>query len=267
MNKVVKIALIGNPLTKSMSDTVFNRLSDYSSNKIEFKKIETKNLLKTVKWLKKNNYNGFFVTVPYKNKILKYVIFKNKIAKEINAANCIKIKQNSLKATNTDYLSFKKLTEKTDFNSKKITVIGNGATASMIVNFLKDKKPEQLIIIARNHKKSKKLTEILKEYKVPYKLENFKSPVDSDILINASPLGMYFNKKLKINFKKIKLIIDFAYKKPYTDLIKKARKHSIKNIDGFEILVLQAILGYQFITGENLIKYYRKMVKYIRGLK
>ncbi len=259
---MIKIALTGNPLSKSLSDIIYQKLSILCGEKIEFKKIETTDLKKTIKELIKGNYDGFFITIPYKKEILKYSI-KDEIANETGCGNCIKIKNKKLYLTNTDYIALEKLTSKYNIKDKSILIIGNGASAQTAYTLFKKNNPKKIDIMARDFRKNKWFKKFKNINFIPFKnkiSENY------DIIINATPIGMYVKRKIDINIKKAHLIIDFAYSKNGSFFTRLSRKKKVKLINGFDILVNQALYGLKFITGKNFSSYTKKLIKYLKGV-
>lgn len=245
---MTKLALIGYPLSKSLSKEVFKTISKKIKKKITFDTYETRKPIKTFKNLIKK-YDGIFITIPYKEKIAKYL----KTDKPINC-----IRACDIKSINTDLLAFKKLIKKYKIKGKTALIFGCGSTAITSILALKNLGIKKIYVSARNYKKLKKIKKYFKNIDV---FEFNKCNNDYDILINATPIGMY--EKGDINIKTPKLIVDWAYNnKKQTPLIKQAKKRKIKYIDGILILINQALIGYEFITKSKL-KNKEKILKYL----
>lgn len=252
----MKIGLLGYPLKNSLSKNLYQTISNLFKIEINFFEIETKEPLKEIKKLKKENFNGFFVTIPYKKVFFK--ISKNdEIAQKTKNVNCIKIENNYLISTNTDYLSLRYLIEKKGINpsNKKATIIGSGSSALTSYVLLKEFGVSEIDIIIRKKNKKEETQRVFKESNIILlsKLKNYRT----DLLINATPLGMYFEFP-QINFT-FETAIDFAYSKDETILIKKAKKDSKIFIDGKEILVMQGLFGLKHIANIELKDKFEKI--------
>jgi shikimate dehydrogenase len=255
--KKFKLCLVGYPLKKSFSPLVFEKIAKLCNIKIDFDLIEVKDTdpLKILSL----NYDGFFITIPYKKTFYQYTNPDN-IARELKIINCIKKHRNSFYSTNTDYKAIVTLSRKIDLAKKSATILGNGSIAYVSTYFLIKKGIKKIRISARNHKNSSEIIELLKRNSLYYELLKFPQTNNSDIIINATPMGMYFEEKIKLN-KDTKFVIDFAYTKGNTELIKNCLKNKIKCISGIEILVMQALYGFKFITSIDIKKYYTKITE------
>ena len=96
-----KFAVIGNPVSQTISPllhtTIIKQLKiDASYEKINVFPYQIKNFVNT------NNYNGYNVTIPHKNIIIKDLKYLDVYAREITAVNCV---YNS-KGYNTDWIGF-----------------------------------------------------------------------------------------------------------------------------------------------------------------
>jgi len=259
---MTKISIIGFPLKKSLSYLIFSKLSKLIKEEIIFEKIETKKIKKDIVKYIKNNYDGLFITMPHKTSFFKYTL-PDKISAKLNVINCVKIKNKNLYSTNTDYKALKYLLKPYVIKGKTAIILGNGSTAYISTHLLIEKGIKKIILSVRNKRKLQKIKKLLNEKKIKYSTITFPRIKTCDILINCTPLGMYFNKKLNIKNKNIKLIIDFAYKKSETPLIKYAKKNNIDTITGINILLLQALYGFEFIKGIKVKKYYQILLKQI----
>jgi len=252
-----KLCLVGYPLKKSLSPIIFKKIATLCNKEIEFDLIEKKyiNPLKILSL----DYNGFFITLPYKKVFYDYTI-PDTIAKKLKIINCIKKHKNNFYSTNTDYKALLSLSSKVNFKNKTATIFGNGKTAYISAFFLIKKGVKKIRISARNHENSKEIINLIRKHSIKYEILQFPQIKDSNILINATPLGMYFNKKIEIK-DSIDFVIDFAYNIHETDLIKSCIKNNIKHISGINILVIQALYGFKFITSLDIKKYYKNIIE------
>ncbi|MCX7905526.1 MAG: hypothetical protein N2446_02355 [Elusimicrobiales bacterium] len=253
----MKIGLIGNPLKKSLSPLLYKVIYEVCNFKTDFYLLETQDLISTINKTIKDGFSGFFLTIPYKDKILNITV-NDFLVDKTGSLNCVRIESKNLYATNTDYLALKKLIEKKsiDLNDKSITVLGRGATAKTVLALLLEKKVKKIDILVRDLDKKiefKKHSENINFLDI-----NKVSKIDSDLLINATPLGMYEKfPKIEIN---AKIVIDFAYLATDTYLVKYAKENEILFIEGKEILVMQSLLGLRHIFNKDLTNKFEEIL-------
>ena len=180
---------------------------------------------------------GLAVTIPYKEKVLKYVTHLSEEVKQIGAANCIRIKGAELTAFNTDIIGFEKsFVKKLKPQHKKALVLGSGG-ASKAVQYVLKKLGIEFLVVSRNENGGEnfilynRITEaVIMEY---------------NILINATPLGMspaddtcpdLPYQLLTANH----YLYDLVYKPAKTLFLQKGEAQGAAIENGFEMLLIQA---------------------------
>jgi len=69
-----------------------------------------------------------------------------------------------------------------------------------------------------------------------------------DVLVQATPLGAAGERVVAADRVNGKLVLDAVYG-PETPLVRDARRHGVTAIDGYELLVAQAVLQFDRMTG------------------
>jgi len=263
-----KFGLIGCPLGHSFSPTIHKLI--YKLNGIEamynLKEITwhdfNKNLLKNIY----EEFTGFNVTIPYKSEIIKYLDRVDEEAKNIGAVNTIKKIENNWIGFNTDVEGF--LYPLKDYlqNTDVCIVLGTGGGAKAVVYaVLKYIKPKQLIVCGRTLKKAE---EFMHEYKAINKfveikyniIERIKNDlINSDLIINATPVGMHPNFKDSLlpnsfSLKEDTIVYDLVYNPMETKLLKQAKENCPEciTINGWQMLVVQAVRSIEIWTGKTI---------------
>ncbi len=262
----MKIALVGNPLRLSLSHILYALISEMIGEKIDFFKLETENPFKALEFIKQEKMNGFFITMPYKRTFLS-MFYEDEYVKKAMNINCVRINDEKFFATNTDLIALEKMMEikGIDPSGRKCLIIGNGCAAMTSIAIVSKLKAAEIILIARNHKKTEELKKLFKE--IPLIEIEPAFNIKTDILINATPLGMYdeFSENLRIIYNSV---IDFAYKEDETKIIKKAIEESKRFISGKELLVMQALYGLKHISAKNFIDIYNELYpRFIKRIK
>jgi shikimate dehydrogenase len=239
--------LIGFPLTHSFSENYFNDkflkegIKDTVYRLFPLKDIsEFPDLIRNEPDLK-----GLSVTIPYKEKVLKYINNLDDTAEKVGAINNIKITRNKLNSIqltgyNTDVYGFE-MSIKPLLNEyhNKALILGTGG-ASKAVEYVMKKLNLQYLLVTRNIKKEK-----LKANHLTYEMLT-KEIIESHlIIINTSPLGMFPATEacpdIPYDFiTERHLAYDLIYKPAETLFLKKCKdKHAII-MNGLLMLHLQA---------------------------
>lgn len=249
-------ALIGNPVEHSISDHSFKLLTDllninYGHLKINVsKKEDLKSVCDSLINLK---FVGFNVTCPYKLYMYN-LIDEDKISLEaryMNSINSVVIKNEKMYGYNTDgkaaisSISHFYRIKETD----KIVLLGAGGTAHSILYELY-KLNKNIVIFNENINNAVLMVNKLKLDCKCYDLkdkDNFCRIIsDSDIIINATIVGMYPNNDSLIsenllNSDKKKVLFDAVFNPFYTKMLQLANKYNHTTISGMYMLVYQAI--------------------------
>ena len=213
-------------------------------------------LLKSI--IYNNNFSGISVSMPFKNKVIKYLDKLDKSASKTKSVNTIIRKNKYIYGFNTDYLAIKKIIKNKISKIKSATVIGNGSTSRTAFVVLKELNVKKIFLTSRNKKKYK-LWNINNSVKIIdwNKREN----IVSDVLINCTPMGMKNSNilPLKVNSdKQFKSIIDLPINKN-TALSKIAKKFNISYTNGQHISLLQGIEQFRIYNRKKL--FFNKMKK------
>ena len=229
----MKYCLIGERLGHSYSKIIHNALGlDYELNEIPVSKIEY--------FCKNADYNGFNVTIPYKEKLFEYLYYLSDTAKKIGAVNTVLRKDGKLYGYNTDYdgvlYSFKKL--KVDLKGKTVLILGTGGASKSVKAVVQD-LGATAILVGRTS------------------AVNYQNCYDysPQIIVNATPVGMFPNAgESPIDLSKfsgVEGVLDCIYNPLKTKLLQDADKLNIKNLNGLTMLVRQALKSIEIWTGEK----------------
>ena len=159
MDKKLKLAVIGNPISHSKSPEIHQDFADQFDTKIEFGKYEvTPDALK--EWLDSfflDGGKGVSITLPLKESALNYADEISDRAKLASACNVIYVKGDKLFADCTDGFGLIKDLEEnlTVFlEGKKILILGAGGAARGIIPSILEKNPKKLKIANRTESKA-----------------------------------------------------------------------------------------------------------------
>jgi len=263
---MLKLGIIGYPLGHSLSPSMHNaalKELEIQGNYVAFETPPNK-LFERIEFLKVEGIKGFNVTIPYKEKIIKYLDDIDNSGKIVGAVNTVIIDENKkLYGYNTDVSGFVQAIPnewQEKIKSKKAAVLGSGGSARAILAGLIELKIQEISIFARNQEKSLELKEIFSNIKINcLPLTENLDLSEFSIVINTTPLGMQgINEGISpLSLKSIEtlpkdaLVYDIVYKPLKTKLLEYAEKRNLKTLNGIEMLLLQGAKGFELWTGQK----------------
>ncbi len=193
---------------------------------------------------------GFSVTIPHKRRVLHYLRSVDALAKRMGAVNTVFRRRGQLCGTNTDAAGVTvPLEKKRKIGKASVLVVGNGGAARGAIFALRD-KGARVTLTGRNPRKAAKLARDCGVEAIE------RSRLDEayfDILIHATPLGMYPEVKDCFFPDRIPadLVFDMVYNPIETALIGQARTQGKKTISGLEMFLEQAAAQFEIWTNES----------------
>jgi shikimate dehydrogenase len=207
---------------------------------------------------------GCSVSMPFKEKVIPLLDELDSTAKKVKAVNTIVNDNGYLIGYNTDVIGIKKCLQELKIRkNKKIILLGSGGVARAILVALKDLKFNNITVSNRTLKKGKSLS---KEFDVNFIEWSKRNIFQSNIIINATSIGMFPNvDELPIsekNIKNVEIVIDFVASPPNTKLIQCSKKFKTISIAGSELALNQAYEQFRLYTGKKPpVKIMKKAVK------
>jgi len=270
MDKKLKLAVIGKPISHSKSPEIHQDFASQFDTKIEFKKDEvTPETLET--WLTdffKDAGKGVSITLPLKEAALNYADEISDRARLASACNVIYSKEEKIFADCTDGFGLIKDLEenlKVSLEDKKILILGAGGAARGIIPSIIEKKPAKLKVANRTESKALLLKEDL-EGKVGLKEKNtifeagdlsddFLLDDSYDLVINSTSISTQAGESIglpKALFTGTKLAYDLFYSAKKTAFMQEALAGGAQKVsDGWGMLVEQGAESFRLWT--NLI--------------
>lgn len=256
--------LLGYPVKHSLSPLMHNAAFKALGINAEYRLFEIKpeQVEDFLKYLSQNNISGLNVTIPYKERVIPFLAHLSDEAKLISAVNTIRVSGDSSEGFNTDGEGFlRHLTEDLGFSpiGKMIAIIGAGGAAKAVSVYLSKLKPKKLAIYDIDKAKAKALISHLKEnfkdveFILADSIEELKIQ-NSDLLVNATPMGMKETDPCLVNEKFIHnnlLVYDLIYEPKETKLLKLARLKGAKVANGLGMLLHQGALSFEIWTAQK----------------
>ena len=222
------------------------------------------NLYAAVEGAKAMGWRGFNCSIPNKVKVMKYLDRIGESAQIIGAVNTVVIAPDGrTTGENTDGRGFvKAISEVTSIPGKRAVIFGAGGAARAIaVEMALAGVGEIIIVIVSDRGKS--LSDLLNS-RTPAKASflpwnrPFSIPSDADIVINATPVGLYPNVEQRLNIRVDTLlpqmiVADCIPNPVYTHLLKDALANGCKHVlPGMNMLVYQAMIAIKYWTGKDV---------------
>ncbi|HPC99853.1 MAG TPA: shikimate dehydrogenase [Acetivibrio sp.] len=285
--KTKLLGLMGNPVEHSISPQLHNTLSSILGHDIVYVplKVEKQDIGTVVNALKRLEFIGFNVTVPYKREIMKYIDENTKDAILMGAVNTVKNIDGRLFGYNTDAEGFARSFREeagVGLGGKKVVLIGAGGVARSIAVKLAKEGAEKISLVNRTTLKAVELADVVNEnIREVVQVYNFNDKTfmmafeESDIIINTTSAGMYPEVgntpiKAKKCFNKNQIVYDVIYNPVKTKFLMDAEKAGAKVINGLGMLFYQGISAYEIWTGvkfseEDLSFIYDSFKKILRA--
>lgn len=208
---------------------------------------------------------GVNVTIPHKEKVLKYLDEIEPHAMDLGAVNTIVNKDGKLIGYNTDGAGYLlSLRDETGFKAgrKRAVIIGAGGAARSIVYSILAAKPVSVVIANRTLRRAEALarsfarkfdsTDIIA---APLDKDSlFEHFVKADLVVNTTSTGMMGKGELDLPLGALParaVVSDIVYRPLRTGLIKNAEKLGLKTHGGLGMLVRQGAIGFELWTGKK----------------
>lgn len=239
----MEYGLIGLSLKHSFSKEIHEKIGHYP---YELKELNEKEF---IVFMKKKEFKGINVTIPYKEKVIDYLDYISPEAKEIQAVNTIINHNGKLYGYNTDYLGLKEMLSyfQIPIMEQNVMILGSGGTSKTALKVCKDLKAKAITIVSRNRK----------ENSITYNDLNLFYD-SAHIIINTTPCEMYPNNQQKMislqPFKVLKGVVDVIYNPLRTNLILESKKKNLLCCNGLYMLIAQAFYASQLFLNKTLDK-------------
>ena len=241
MNK--NFLVIGNPIDHSLSPKLHNYWIKKNNLKASYNKklLEQTELQKLILDLKEEKIHGVNITLPFKKTIIPFLDELSDEAKISLSVNTIYKKGNKIVGENTDIFGFQTCLKNSNqvIKNKKAFILGAGGVVSSIIIALQEMEISEIFITNRTNLQALELKERFPKIKVI----TWGKTIDSDIIINATSLGLKENDEINLNYEKIsknKFFYDVIYNPKETNFLKKGKKFGGQVENGKMMFVYQA---------------------------
>lgn len=226
----MKYGLIGEHLTHSYSCQIHAQIADYEYELHELRPDE----LET--FLKKREFCGINVTIPYKQTVMPYLDEITETARNIGAVNTIVNRGGRLIGDNTDFPGMLALAKHigVDMKDKKVLILGTGGASKTAYALAQFMGCESVFYVSRTGRDGSLTYE-----------QAVSEHGDAQVIINATPAGMYPKQDgcpIDISaFDQLCGVLDAIYNPLRTNLVLDAQERGIPAEGGLYMLSAQAV--------------------------
>ena len=238
--------LIGEKLGHSFSKEIHEQLADYEYQLIPLNRAEF------VRFMEEKPFTAINVTIPYKEAVIPYLAELDETAAAIGAVNTIINQNGRLIGYNTDYWGIFYLLRAhgLSFAGKKLMILGSGGTCKTITAVAKKQGAEEIIVVSRSGGDYQPGQGGIVSYEAAAEI------TDVEMIINASPRGMYPNNQEEpfdlANYPHLEAVLDVIYNPLRTALLVEAEARGIPAVGGLEMLVSQAKYAAEYFLGQSI---------------
>jgi 3-dehydroquinate dehydratase/shikimate dehydrogenase len=193
---------------------------------------------------------GFSVTIPHKQKVIRYLDIIDPLARRIGAVNTVWRKGGKWRGANTDVAGIVgPLAKRLKISRSSVLIVGNGGAARGAAFSLVD-GGAKVFIVGRNADRVRALARLTGAEAL---LTEQLGSQHFDVVVHATPLGLYPNVEGCFFEGQIPadLVFDMVYNPRETTLIKRAKDQGAEVITGVEMFVEQAAQQFELWTGET----------------
>jgi shikimate dehydrogenase len=230
-------------------------------------------------------WRGFNCSIPHKVAVIEHLDGLGESARIIGAVNTVVRRDDALIGENTDGKGFvKALRDVVDPAGKSVVVFGAGGAARAVCVELALAGAARLLVVNRGRERGEALVDLLNRHArgsdfslTPASAERqrrgqaearplsftadyspwpaaFRIPEGTDIVINATSIGLYPDVEATLDFDVDTLhagivVADGIHNPPLTRLLRAARARGCRTADGLGMLVNQGVIGIRYWTG------------------
>jgi 3-dehydroquinate dehydratase / shikimate dehydrogenase len=228
------IGIIGNPLGHSKSPMIHNRAFDLLNLDFVFVKCPTTDVKDFFDNARAIGIDGFCVTIPHKSAVIPFLAEMTPEAREAGAVNTVVWRDGGWIGDNTDIHGIRASLASQSFDplGKTVTILGAGGASKAAVVAVKGAKQ----------------VNVLPRAQVP-NAPNY----PCDLLINATPIGMYPNVDASAIEGTIPagVVFDMVYNPRITRLLRSAADQGKTIIQGTTMFLAQAAKQFEIWTGHR----------------
>ncbi len=267
---MLKFAVIGHPITQSLSAVMHNAMLKDLGLDGEYETLDTESedLVSRIKYLKSRDYAGFNVTIPLKVPITLFLDNVDNIADIAGCANTVKIMQDkSLFGYNTDVYGFQKAIPpdvQSSLKGESVSILGTGGASRAAAIAFCQIGVREINFYARNIINASGMVNFLRGrfLNVTFNLKQIQSLNNlssSAMLVNSTPIGMRgkamgtspVDEAVIKTLPESAVVYDIVYNPIKTEFLQIAQRAGYRTISGLDMFVYQGAKAFEIWTGKT----------------
>jgi len=242
----LKACVVGHPIGHSLSPVMHNAGFAAIGLNANYTAIDVlpKKFPAFIERVRKKEFMGVSVTVPYKQEVLQYVNFTTDEARMVGAINTLYFENDVLVGDNTDWYGIQMALQDCNLKGKKVLVYGAGGAARAALYALQNSGAEVFLTNRTISKAQVLSTEFNVRVCDPLNLPQV------DVFINSTSVGLPDNNFLLVGeawLVHCEFVFDMVYSK--TLLVETAKKLGCKIVSGKAMLLYQGVRQFEIFTG------------------
>lgn len=203
--------------------------------------------------LEAEGFVGCNVTVPHKEAAFRIATERESSALAVGAANTLWLEDGRLHAANTDtygYMTY--LTSQEEdwtLRDAPVSILGAGGAARAVVHGFLEADVAEIRVFNRSQDRAEALArDFGRRVKVMPWEQRSRASTEASVLVNTTSLGLKGAGSLEMDFTDFHpdcIVSDIVYVPLETELIREARRHGLRTVDGLGMLLHQAVPGFE----------------------
>ncbi len=208
--------------------------------------------------LRKGEWDGLNVTVPYKTDVIRYCSRVTLTAQAARAANCVYREQDAIIGDNFDGAGFRfalnSLNNRERVLQSALIIGSGGAARAVAANLIADYPKLSITIVARNPEAARQLISLSERMAIVTVDEMKCTAIIYDLVVQATPIGSVNTPGLPLDgplpITSDSLVMDSIYAPRKTDFLKQAEQRGARIMNGLPMLIGQAAASFTRWTGQ-----------------
>jgi len=242
--------VIGDPVGHSLSPLMHNAAFAARGKNAMYLPFRVRELPDFIAAVQPFQIAGFSVTLPHKERILRYLDHCDPLAAEIGAVNTVIVHAGKLCGYNTDFTGVLRAIERRlPLSSSSVLLIGAGGAARAAA-FALARAGAKVSIWARRPKPARALADAVGGQAINRGEIARRS---FDAIVNCTPVGMHpgGGSPLESHELNCRLVMDLIYRPLKTELLRRAERRGIETISGVDMFVAQGVAQWELWMGER----------------
>ena len=242
--------VIGDPVGHSLSPLMHNAAFAALHSNAVYLPFHVRELPDFLAAIEPFRIAGFSVTIPHKERILRYLDDCDPLAAEIGAVNTVVVRGGKLCGYNTDFIGVLRAIERRlPLSSSSVLLVGAGGVARAAA-FALARAGAKVNIWARRLQRAGALARAVGGLAIE-RAEIARQSFDA--ILNCTPVGMHPGGGSPLESRELncRLVMDLIYRPLRTELLRRAERRGIETISGVDMFVAQGVAQWELWTGKR----------------